>query len=169
MYKIISALLLCAAAATATTAVAAAAAQIQPETFVIRAGQSGREATIKIPISAVSTFSANAAEALVGYADPRVEAMRLSGDVLINVVGASRPIQIKADNVVLELTADDAPDKVKSALLSAPTHRSTEIIVGAKDTQTFVGNVIFTVQTSAGAMQIRADRVEHMGGAAAGA
>ncbi|MGO9512232.1 MAG: hypothetical protein ACLP2F_01140 [Steroidobacteraceae bacterium] len=162
MYKITGALLLCAASAVAAT-------RTQPETFVIQSGQSGRQATIKVPVGAVSTFSANAAEALVGYADPKVEAMRLSGDVLINVMGTSQPIQIKADNVVLELTADEAPDKVKIALPSAPTHRSTEIIAGGDDTQIFVGNVIFTVQTTAGAMQIRADRVEHKGGPAAGA
>ena len=143
-----------------------AAAQAHPETFVIQAGQSGREATIKIPVGAVTTFSANAAEALVGYADPQVEAMRLSGDVLINVIGASQPIQIRADTVVLELTADEAP--VSGFLARAVEQlRSTEIIVGSDDTQTFVGNVFFTVQTLAGAMQITADRVEHKMGPAA--
>jgi len=45
--------------------------------------------------------------------------------------------------------------------------RSTEIIVDANDTQTFVGNVSFTVPTSAGSMRITADRVEHSAGAAA--
>jgi len=84
----------------------AAAAPTQPETFVIQAGQSGREATIKIPVGAVAAFSANVAEALVAYSGPQVEAMRLSGDVLISVVGASQPIQIRADEVVLELTVD---------------------------------------------------------------
>ena len=149
MLKFTGVLLLC-AASTIT------AAQTRPETFVIQAGHSGREATIKIPVGAVSTFSANAAEALNGYADPKVEAMRLSGNVLINVIGASQPIQIKADKVVLELTADETPAPGAAALM-----RSTEIIVGADDSQTFVGNVFFSVQTSSGVMQIRADQVEH--------
>jgi hypothetical protein len=156
MRKFTGAFLLCAATI--------AQAQPQSETFVIQAGESGREATIKIPVGAVSTFSANAAEALVGYADPKVEAMRLSGDVRISVMGTSQPIQIKADNVVLELTADETPDTATDALLSnRQTHQlqSTEIIVGGDDTQTFVGNVVFTVQTPAGAMQIKAGRVEH--------
>jgi len=157
--------LLCAASAVAT-------AQTQPETFVIQAGHSGREATIKIPVGAVSTFSANVAEALVGYTDPKVEAMRLRGNVRINVMGTSQPIQIKADNVVLELTADETSDPSKSGRLPAhPTQqlRSTEILIGGDDSRTFVGNVVFTVQTPAGAMLIRADRVEHKVGPAAGA
>jgi hypothetical protein len=152
MLKFTGVLLLC-AASTVTSA------QTRPETFVIQAGHSGREATIKIPVGAVYTFSANAAEALNGYADPKVEAMRLSGNVLINVIGASQPIQIKADKVVLELTADEAPAKWAAGLV-----RSTEIIVGADDSKTFVGNVFFSVQTSSGVMQIRADQVEHMVG-----
>lgn len=164
MLKITGAFLLCAAATIAQ-------AQPQSETFVIQAGESGREATIKIPVGAVSTFSANAAEALVGYADPKVEAMRLSGDVRISVMGTSQPIQIKADNVVLELTADETPDTADASLSDHQTHqlRSTEIIVGGDDTQTFVGNVVFTVQTPAGAMQIKADRVEHKVGSETGA
>jgi len=165
MFKFMGPIFLCVASTVA-------AAQMQPETFVIQAGQSGREATIKIPVGAVAAFSANAAEALVAYAGPEVEAMRLSGDVLINVVGASQPIQIKADDVVLELTADETPARAKlDWLLRRPTHRmqSTEIIVDGDDTRTFVGNVVFTVQTSAGAMQIKAGRVKHKVGAAAGA
>jgi lipopolysaccharide assembly outer membrane protein LptD (OstA) len=150
MLKFTGLLLLCAASTIS-------AAQTLPEIFVIQAGHSGREATIKIPVGAVATFSANAAEALNGYADPKVEAMRLSGNVLINVIGASQPIQIKADKVVLELTADETPAAGTTALM-----RSTEIIVGADDSQTFVGNVFFSVQTSSGVMQIRADQVEHM-------
>jgi len=157
MLKVTRALFLCAASTVA-------AAQTQPETFVIRGGHSGREATITIPVGAVSTFSADAAEALVGYGDPKVEAMRLSGDVLINVMGVSRPIQITADNVVLELTADERPDKVAGLLRTraASQLQSTRVILGTGDTQTFVGNVVFTVPTASGAMQIRADRVEHM-------
>ncbi len=165
MFKFMVPILLCAASTVA-------ASQTQSETFVIQAGQSGREATIKIPVGAVAAFSANTAEALVAYAGPEVEAMRLSGDVLIRVVGASQPIQIKADDVVLELTADETPARATlDWLLRRPTHRlqSIEVIVDGDDTRTFVGNVVFTVRTSAGAMQIRADRVEHTVGAAAGA
>ena len=157
MFKISGTVLLCVASTAAM-----ASAPTPPETFVIQTGQSGRAATIKVPVGAVSAFSATVAEALVGFADPKVEAMRLSGDVLINVVGTAQPIQIKADNVVLELTADDAPAAKKSGFLPAlpaPQLRSTEVIIGGDDTQTFVGNVVFTVQTSFGAMEIRADRV----------
>jgi hypothetical protein len=164
MLKLTGALVLCAAAT-------ASQAQPQLETFVIQAGGSGREATIKIPVGAVAAFSANAAEALVGYADPKVEAMRLSGDVRINVMGTSQPIQIKADNVVLELTADEIPPTARSTPLASRQSEqlhSREIIVGGDDTQTFVGNVVFTVQTPAGAMQIKADRVEYKVGRAAG-
>jgi hypothetical protein len=163
MFKIMGALLLCAASTVAT-------AQVQSEIFVIQASPSGREATIKIPVGAVSTFSANAAKALVGYADSQVEAMRLSGDVRINVRGFSQPIEIKADHVLLELTADEAPYQV-GRQSARPAHqlRSTEIIVGGDDSQTFVGHVVFTVQTSAGAMQITADRVERKLAPATGA
>jgi hypothetical protein len=164
MNKILGILLLCAAATGAS-------AQAPSETFVIQNSQGGREATIKIPVGAIATFSANSAQALVGYADPKVEAMRLSGDVQINVMGASQPIQIRADAVLLELTADETPVKAsRSWLPRLPSNqlRSTEIIVGSDDTQTFVGNVMFTVQTLAGAMQITADRVERKMGPAAG-
>jgi hypothetical protein len=161
MFKASGAFLLCAASTIAV-------AQPQPEVFVIEAGHGNHEATIKVPVGAVAACSANAAEALVGYADPKVEAMRLSGNVLINVTGAGGRIQIRADKVVLELTADD---KAMSGFLprAAQMPRSTEIIVDADDTQTFVGNVVFNVQTPAGPMQIRADRLEHRAGSAAGA
>ncbi len=144
---------------------AVAAGDGRPETFVIQASQDGREATIKIPVGAVSAFSANRAEAL-NYGDSRVEAMRLGGDVRIDVIGTPQPIRIRADHVVLELTADEAPHWL-NLFRSVRRLRSTEIIVDADNTQTFVGNVSFTVPTSAGSMQITADRVEHSAGAAA--
>jgi len=153
------------------SAAAGAAGDSRPETFVIRASRDGRAATIKIPVGAVSAFSANAAEAL-NFGDSRVEAMRLRGNVWIDVIGtgqagAAQAIRIRADNVVLELTADEAPHRL-SMFRPVRRLRSTEIIVGADDTQTFVGNVSFTLPTSAGAMQITADRVEHSVGAAGG-
>ena len=55
------ALLLCAASAMA-------AGKSEPETFFIPATFSGPEATIKIPVGAVSSFSASNAEALTNYA-----------------------------------------------------------------------------------------------------
>jgi len=147
------------------SASAMAAGDSRPETFVIQASRDGREATIKIPIGAVSAFSANRAEAL-NYGDSEVEAMRLRGNVRIEVIGTPQPIQIRADHVVLELTADEVPHRFS---LFRPVRKlhSTEIIVDANDTQTFVGNVSFTVPTSAGSMQITADRVEHSAAAAA--
>jgi lipopolysaccharide assembly outer membrane protein LptD (OstA) len=147
------------------SAAAVAAGGSRPETFVIQASRDGSEATIKIPVGAVSAFSANRAEAL-NYGDSRVEAMRLRGNVRIEVIGTSQPIRIRADHVVLELTADEAPHWL-NLFRPARKLRSTEIIVDANDTQTFVGNVSFTVPTSAGSMQITADRVEHSAGAAA--
>jgi hypothetical protein len=160
----LTALLLCAAGA-------AHAEEPQPETFVIHASRSGREATIKIPVGAVSAFSANNAQALPGVTGPQVEAMRLSGDVRIDVVGTPAPLLIKADIVVLELTADESPDKAASRRLSAPPKRqlsSAHVIVEDDDTQAFVGNVVFTVPTASGAMQIRAERVERVTGSPAG-
>jgi hypothetical protein len=150
-------LLLCSAAAFAS-------GERRPETFVVHTGRAGRVATIKIPVGAVSAFSATGAEAL-NYRDSRVEAMRLHGNVRIEVIGAGQPIRIRADNVVLELTADETPHALG---VSQPVRRlhSTEIIVEADDSQTFVGNVSFTVPTSAGSMEITADRVEHSGSTA---
>ncbi|HEX4151590.1 MAG TPA: hypothetical protein VHY75_05205 [Steroidobacteraceae bacterium] len=154
--------LLCAASAGAL-----AAGNSQPETFFIRATPSGREATIKVPVGAVSSFFATRAEALTNYAGPEVEAMRLSGDVRIDVIGNGEPIEIKADRVVLELTADDADGQKASTPTSGARHlRSSRIIEDGDAMQTFVGNVIYTLQTSSGAMQITADRVEHTGRAA---
>jgi len=59
--KAVYALLLCAASAIA-------AGRSEPETFFIPANSSGWEATIKLPVGAVSSFSATNAEALTDYA-----------------------------------------------------------------------------------------------------
>jgi hypothetical protein len=144
-----------------------AARDIQPETFVIHASGDGREATVKIPVGAVSAFSANNAVALTNFADPQVEAMRLSGDVRIHVIGTPVPIQIRADHVVLELTADEAPGHPEGGSLRAhPSHRvqSAHVIVDDPQTQTFVGDVVFTEQTPSGALEIKADRLERLTG-----
>ncbi len=147
-------LLLCAAAAVA--------AGREPETFFIPANSSGSEATIKLPVGAVSSFSASRAEALNDYAGPNIEAMRLSGDVRIDVIGTAKPIEIRADRVVLELTADEVAQRKGSVpLAGARQLHSTRVIEEGDATQTFVGNVVFTLQTASGALQIKADRVEH--------
>jgi hypothetical protein len=147
------------------------ARDIQAETFVIQASGNGREATVKIPVGAVSAFSANNAVALTDYADPQVEAMRLSGDVRIHVIGTPVPIQIRADHVVLELTADEAPAHADGGSLRAHAgHRvqSAQVIVDDPQTQTFVGHVVFTEQTPSGALEIKADRLERLTGPFAG-
>jgi hypothetical protein len=147
-----------------------AARETPSETFVIQAGQDGREAIVKIPVGAVSAFSADRAVALTDYADPKVEAMRLCGDVRIHVIGAPAPIQIRADRIVLELTADDAPMHLLGALRIHRGHRvqSAQVIVDDPQTQTFVGHVVFTEQTPSGAMEIKADRLERLTGPFAG-
>ncbi len=144
------ALLLCAASTFASD-------RIAPETFFIPANFSGADATIKIPVGAVSSFSASNAEALTDFGGPEIEAMRLSGDVRIDVIGTGEPIEINADDVVGR----------KGSLIFPGSRqlRSSRIIVDDDATQTFVGNVIFTLQTASGAMQIRADRVERRAGA----
>ena len=143
-----------------------AARDSQAETFVIQAGGEGREAIVKIPVGAVSAFSAKSAVALTDYADPQVEAMRLSGDVRIHVIGTPMPIQIRADQVLLELTADEAPAPDRSSLRGHPGHRvqSAQVIVDDSETQTFVGHVVFTEQTRSGALEIKADRLERLTG-----
>jgi hypothetical protein len=149
----------------------AAARDTQAETFVIQASRDGREATVKIPVGAVSAFSANSAVALTDYADPQVEAMRLSGDVRIHVTGTPVPIQIRADHVVLELTADEAPaHSVGASQHAHPAHRvqSAQVIVDDPQTQTFVGHVVVTEQTLSGALEIKADRLERLTGPFAG-
>jgi hypothetical protein len=162
MPKVIALLLMCAACT-------AVAGENRPETFVINASHGGREATVKIPVGAVFSFSANNAQPLADSTGPQVEAMRLSGDVRISVTGTPSPIEIKADHVVLELTADETP--VRDAMLRAQPARqlrSAQVIVGADETQTFVGNVVFTVQTASGALQIKADRVQRVAGSPVG-
>jgi hypothetical protein len=154
MVRALGAILLC-AAATASVAKA--------ETFVIQADKNGQEATVKIPAGAVMKLSADFAESLVA-ADPQSETMRLSGDVSICIAGSAQPIQIKADDVVLELTADSTRDLAKSSRSDAAANkllRSTAMLHGDDDSQVFVGNVVFDLQTSSGPMQIKASRVEH--------
>jgi hypothetical protein len=170
MVKKLSAFLLCTAAiapAAHTETVPAARAETAPavhaETFVIQGDTLGDEATIKIPVGAVMTLSANFAESLVGYGDPQFEAMRLSGDVLISISGSAQPIQIKADDVVLELTPDSARERPKRSRSDAANRvlRSTTTLPGDDGGQVFVGNVVFNLQTSSGPMEIKAGRVEH--------
>jgi hypothetical protein len=167
----------------------AAAGAVRAETFVIQGDDSGREATIKVPIGAVAQLSANSCESLVGYGDPKFESMRLSGDVLISISGSEQPIQIKADKIVLELTADSLPDatqlgesrKLGESKNSADEARklgeanrfgraasvddvlssSSTVLIGANNSRVFLGNVVFNLQTSSGPVEIKADRVEH--------
>ena len=159
MIKKLGLILLCVASSVATTA--------QAETFVIQGEKDGHEAVVKIPVSAVTKLSANFAESLTGltsYTDSPVESMRLSGDVLINIAGSDQPIEIKADSVVLELTADFAPEHVRSGRAAAATNkllRSGSMFSNGESGQVFVGNVVFDLQTNSGPMEIKADRVEH--------
>jgi len=125
------------------------------ETFVIEADKAGHEATIKIPAGAVTRLSADRAESLEGYAGSQIEAMRLSGDVLIGIAGSQQPIEIKADSVVLELTADSPPIAPKHNRADSASHNRL------RDTQVFVGNVVFDLQTASGLVEIKADRLEH--------
>jgi hypothetical protein len=156
MSKKLGMIILCAASCFAAGA--------QAETFVIQAEKDGHEAVVKIPVSAVTKLSANFAESLTGYTDSPVEAMRLSGDVLINIAGSEQPIQIKADSVVLELTADLAPEQAKLGRAAAASNkllRSGSLFSKGDSGQVFVGNVVFDLQTNSGPMEIKADRVEH--------
>jgi hypothetical protein len=159
MIKKLGMIILCAASCFAAVA--------QAETFVLQGEKDGHEAVVKIPVSAVTKLSANFAESLTGltgYADSPVESMRLSGDVLINIAGSDQPIEIKADSVVLELTADFAPEHVKSGRAAAATNkllRSGSLFSNGESGQVFVGNVVFDLQTNSGPMEIKADRVEH--------
>jgi len=143
---------------------ALAATSAQAATFVIRADAAGHEATIKIPMGAVSDLSSDAAETLVGYANPQIEAMRLSGDVRIVVQGAKEPIQIRADKVLLELIPDQAPDHGRKVLLhvqDAIQTRSSTVRAANDHTRVFAGNVVFKIKTLSGPLQIRADRVTY--------
>ena len=133
------------------------------ETFVIPADQSGHEVTIKMPAGAVTKMSADRAENLVGYAGSQIEAMRLSGDVLIGVAGSTQAIEIKAESVVLELTADAAPGRERHGRAASASNRarhSNSTAFGGAS-QLFVGDVVFDLQTASGPMEIKADRVEH--------
>jgi hypothetical protein len=142
-----------------------AASSVRAETFLIPAVQpGGREAVIKVPVGAITQLSADFAESLANDADAQFESMRLKGGVLIAVAGSIQPIEIKADSVVLELTADGGLDAVKAVRVSSAAHevlRSTATVRVSEDAEMFVGNVVFDVQTPSGPMEITADRVEH--------
>jgi hypothetical protein len=158
MIKKLGMIVLCAASCSAAAA--------QAETFVIQGEKDGHEAVVKIPVSAVTKLSADFAESLTGLTgltDSPVESMRLTGDVLINIAGSDQPIEIKADSVVLELTADFAPEHLKSGRAAAANKwlRSGSLFSNGESGQVFVGNVVCDLQTTSGPMEIKADRVEH--------
>ena len=135
------------------------------ETFVIEPDPAGHEATIRIPAGAVTKLSAERAESLAGKAGSQTEVMRLSGAVVIDIAGSAQAIEIKADQVLLELTADSASRLAKGSRADAATNkllRSTSSSVSSgEDSQLFVGNVVFDLQTASGPVEIKADRVEH--------
>jgi len=163
MRKVLGFALLCAASSLSA---------VHAETFLIEAAKAGHESTITIPAGAVKKLSADRAETLDSYAGASVEAMRLSGDVAISIVGSTQPIEIKADHVVVELTADSAPggvDRGHSDVASTKVLRPTSKSAGGEDSQVFVGNVVFDLQTSSGPVQIKADKVEHQAGNEPGA
>jgi hypothetical protein len=142
----------------------ASAMSAHAETFVIQADNAGAEATIKIPVGAVTKLSADSCVTVANYGDSQVEAMRLSGDVLISIAGREQPIEIKADKVLLELTADFAPSTAKPSRAEAAETkllRSSNTLAGDDGSQIFVGNVVFDLQTASGPMEIKAGRVEH--------
>jgi hypothetical protein len=137
---------------------------VHAETFILQADTPGHEATVRIPGGAITNLSANFAESLSGYADPRDEAIRLSGDVSISIEGSTQPIHIMADSVVLELTPDSAQGPQIGTRADAAAHhwlRSTSPLTGGDDSQVFLGDVEFNLQTPSGPVQIRADRVQH--------
>jgi hypothetical protein len=143
------------------------------ETFLIPADKTGHEATVKIPVGAITQLSAKSAESLVGYADPGFESMRLRGDVLIGIAGRSAPIEIRADEIVLELTPDAVVVTPTAAHGVAPftrkPSRSATSMPGTDGAQVFVGNVVFDLQTAAGPVEIKAERVEQQPGPEPGA
>ena len=141
---------------------AIAAGKNEPETFFIPANFSGSEATIKVPVGAVSSFSASNAEALTDYAGPEIEAMRLSGDVRIDVTApASHPDQGGPGRPRVDRGRLPSSGKGSLPLTGSRQLHSSRVIEDGDATQTFVGDVVFTLQTSSGAMQIKADRMEH--------
>jgi lipopolysaccharide export system protein LptA len=143
---------------------AAGVGHAQAETFVLQSVKAGHVATLKIPVGAVTKLSADHAESLDGYGDAQGETMRLQGDVIISIAGSLQPIEIKADTVVLELTADSIPGADKSRRADSASHkvlRSTITPAGEQDSQVFLGNVVFDLQTPSGPMEIKADKVEH--------
>jgi nicotinamide mononucleotide (NMN) deamidase PncC len=124
--------------------VATALPPAMAETFVIEADKAGHEATIKIPAGAVTRLSADRAESLEGYAGSQIEAMRLSGDVLIGIAGSRQPIEINSAAIAAKHSRAD----------SASHNR-------LRDSQVLVGNVVFDLQTASGPVEIKADRIEH--------
>lgn len=142
------------------------------ETFVIPADNTGHEATVRIPVGAIVQLSAKSAESLVGYADPRFESMRLRGDVLIDIVGGAAPIEIRADEIVLELTPDAVAGHPAGGhddvVANDMTLRSTKSLPARAGTRVFVGNVVFDLHTAAGLVEIKAERVERQTGSEAG-
>ena len=123
------------------------------ETFVIAPQRSGAMATIRIPVGAVKNLSANSARSLDDYADQHVEAMRLSGNVLIRIEGIAHPIEIQADSVILELTADRPVEPVADA-----GRRRGE--GGRRRGE----RKVFDLQTASGPMQIEAGEVRRLAG-----
>lgn len=142
------------------------------ETFVIPADNAGHEATVRIPVGALAQLSAKSAESLVGKADPGSESMRLRGDVLIDIAGGAAPIEIRAAEIVLELTPDAVGGRAArgraGAAADARPSRSAASMPAGGGARVFVGNVVFDLQTAAGPVEIKAERVERQSGPEAG-
>jgi hypothetical protein len=62
------------------------------------------------------------------------------------------------------LTPDVSQGRARSGRAEAEEAKrpiSVESLAGGDDSQVFVGNVVFDLQTSSGPMEIKADRIEH--------
>jgi hypothetical protein len=135
----------------------AAITNVHAETLLLKAA-AGHEARLRVPVGAIAGLSANVAESFTDGGEAGYESMHLSGGVMIGIHGSTQPILIEADSLVLELTAD--ADLRSDAGLGTSMAQSDKTMAGSDGSQIFIGDVVFDVPTSAGLMQIKADRVE---------
>jgi hypothetical protein len=141
------------------------AASANAETLFVQGGESGHEATVTIPRcpgcgTSAHSFSANTVQYLERDEGAKIVPVRLTGDVVIRLSSYRGPIEIRGDDIILNLVKVDPSDAAASALRPAHTEvKAKEMKFIAPHTQLLRGDVMFYEVGADGSFRIEAAEV----------
>jgi hypothetical protein len=142
-----------------------AASASAAETLFVQGGESGNEATVTIPRcpacgTSAHSFSANTVQYLELDEGAKVVPIRLTGNVVIRLSSYRGAIEIRGDEIILNLVKVDPSDVAANAL--QPAHakaKAKEMKFVAPHTQLLRGDVMFYEVSADGSFRIDAAEV----------